>query len=151
MSRVELPADLPTCLARYRADCGIDAEVTDHGRIIVRAGAVGCIRIPARLGKRVADVLESRDLSTPIIVCEVTASWRFLTQRPSGSELFDPLFIYQGKQSGYGAEISLPTPGYPGRTWRVVPTGPERLPSATVVALTLEQAEAMSQSPARAL
>jgi NAD(P)-dependent dehydrogenase (short-subunit alcohol dehydrogenase family) len=60
--------------------------------------------------------------------------------------VFDPLFLYQAKRSGYGAEISLPTPGHPGRDWRVEPTGPHRLPSADVVDIALEKSEAMAKT-----
>ncbi|MEV0111126.1 hypothetical protein AB0H42_33045 [Nocardia sp. NPDC050799] len=146
MSTSVLPTDLSTCVAIYRTEYGIDAQVTDHGRIVVHVGDVGCIRLPAELGEVVADELARQGLSTPVIVDEKSSSWRFLTQRPTASPLFDPLFPHHAKQSGYGAEISLPTPGYPGRTWHVEPTGPHRLASEVVVDIALEKAEAMTKS-----
>lgn len=136
--------DIPTRVARYRTEYGIDAQVNDHGRIVVAVGDVGCIRLPAELGKLVATELTLQGLSTPIILDEASSSWRFLTQRPT-SPLFDPLFPYHAKQSGYGAEISLPTPGYHGRSWLVEPTGPYRLESAELVDIALEKAKAMKE------
>ncbi|WP_051162837.1 hypothetical protein [Nocardia brevicatena] len=147
MSTSALPTDLATCVGLYRTEYGINAEVSDHGRIVVHTGDVGCIRLPARLGEAVADELARRGLSTPVVVDDKSSSWRFLTQRPTASPLFDPLFPYHAKQSGYGAEIALPTPGYPGRCWRIEPTGPHRLESAVVVEIALKQAEAMTKSP----
>lgn len=143
---VDQSDDIATRLARYRSVHDIDAHITDSGRIIVRAGHVGCIRIPADLGKLVVAELDRRDLATPVIVDDASTSWRFLTQRPASVPLFDPLFLSGGKQSGFGADISLPTPGRPERRWLVAPTGTKRLPSATVVDVALEQAHQRAKS-----
>lgn len=140
--------NVPARLALYRTEYGIDAHVNDYGLIVVHAGDVGCVRLPAELGESVADELTRRGWSTPIIIDEKSASWRFLTQRPTISPRFDPLFPHHAKQAGYGAEISLPTPGFPGRNWRVEPTGPDRLPNADVVDIALEKATAKAKSAA---
>jgi hypothetical protein len=145
MSTCVLPTDLSTCVAIYRSVHGLDAQITDTGRIIVFAGEVGCIRMPTALGRRVAAALQRDDLSTPIIVDTASTSWRCLTQRPTSVPLFDPLFMYGAKQSGFGAEISLPTPGLAGRDWEVAPVGTHRLKSKDIVDITLAQAEAGSR------
>lgn len=146
MSTSVPPANLATCVALYRTKYGIDAQVNDSGHIVVRTGDVGCIRLPAELGEAVADELARRGRSTPIVVDEKSSSWRFLTQRPTDSPLFDPLFPYHAKRSGYGAEISLPTPGLPGRRRRVEPTGPHRLESEIVVEIALEKGAMLAKS-----
>lgn len=138
--------DTPGRAAHYRTEYGFEARITDRGRIVVRAGDLGCLRMPVDLGSRVAAELERRRLRTPIIVDDTSISWRFLTQRGADGLLFDPLWVYQAKQCGPGAEISLPTPGHPGRQWLVAPVGTQRLPNSTMVAITLEQAEQMSRA-----
>lgn len=146
MSTPTLPTDLPTCVARYRSVHGLDAQITDTGRIIVRAGDLGCVRLPTELGKLITTELARRGLVTPIIIDDASASLRFLTQRPETDPLFDPLFMYGAKQAGFGAEISLPTPGYPRRRWLHAPVGTQRLPSMTIVEIALAQAESHAKT-----
>ncbi|MGW5383950.1 hypothetical protein [Nocardia sp. NPDC003963] len=140
MSTSVLPTNLSTCVAIYRRVHGLDARVTKTWRIVVLTGKVGCIRMPAALGNLVATELQRRGLSTPIIVDTASTSWRFLTQRPTSTPLFDPLFMHGAKQAGFGAEISLPTPRSASRYWEVAPVGTQRLPSETVVDIALAQA-----------
>jgi len=142
----ETADDIPERAAHYRTEYGFDTRITDRGRIVVHAGELGCVRMPVDLGSRVAAELDRRRVRTPIIVDDTSISWRFLTQCGTDGLLFDPLWVYQAKQCGPGAEISLPTPGHPGRQWLVAPVGTQRLPNSTIVDITLEQAERMSRA-----
>lgn len=143
-----LDTDLPACAARYHSENGINAQVTDNGFLVVRAGDVGCIRMPALLGQDVASELERRGRATPIIVNEASRSWTVLTQRPEREYglLHDPLFVHWAKRSVLGTQITLPGPNDPARRWHTTPDGLRRLPFELVADITLEQGEAMGKS-----
>lgn len=148
----DLATDLSIYAARYHGDNGINAQPTDHGLLVVQAGEVGCLRMPAPLGQRVADELAHRGLTTPVIVNEASRTWTVLTQRPEREYglLHDPLFVYRVKRSVLGTQITVPGPDDPARRWHIAPDGHHRLSFELVADITLAQAQAMGRSAAGA-
>ncbi|WP_228782753.1 DNA-directed RNA polymerase subunit beta [Nocardia abscessus] len=109
-------ADTPTTRCQfYRKTCGLPARVRpDLGQIIVLAGSVGAIIMPAELGGRVKGHLQNRQLQLgPIVSHPRSKRWTFLITPdvPDETRLFAELFRVNVSVSRVGAQIALPSPG----------------------------------------
>ncbi|QIS10357.1 DNA-directed RNA polymerase subunit beta [Nocardia arthritidis] len=133
-------ADTPaTRCAYYRRTCGLPAGIhPEVGRIVVKAGVVGGITMPARLGQRVRDELLFRGLAIGPIVAHIRSRrWTFLC-RPDltvDTDLAVELFRLDVSIVPLGGEIALPSPADSAtayRTWIVPPRDTFR-PSAAVI------------------
>ncbi|WP_406270337.1 DNA-directed RNA polymerase subunit beta [Nocardia sp. NBC_00881] len=108
-------ADTPTArCAYYRHTCDLPAGVhPEIGRIVVRAGFVGAITMPAALGQQVRDELAHRRIEWGPIISHVRSGrWTFLI-RPDLSDdvrLFAELFRLNVSIVPSGGEIALPSP-----------------------------------------
>ncbi|WP_433662855.1 DNA-directed RNA polymerase subunit beta [Nocardia sp. CA-128927] len=142
-------ADTPTerC-AYYRRTCGLPAGIhPEVGRIVVRAGIVGAITMPAPLGQRVRDdMLHNRITLGPIISHLRSSRWTFLCRPdlPNDMTLFAELFRLNVTLVPHGAEIALPAPsdtrtGH--RHWIVAPRDTFR-PSGLIVLTALRSCTA---------
>ncbi|WP_225729923.1 MULTISPECIES: DNA-directed RNA polymerase subunit beta [unclassified Nocardia] len=147
-------ADTPTTrCAFYRRTCGLPAGIhPEVGRIVVKAGAVGAITMPAPLGQRVRDdLLRRRNTLGPIISHVRSGRWTFLI-RPDISDdvqLFAELFRHNVSIVPIGGEIALPSPadaqtGY--RQWVVSPRDSFR-PSGLEVIETVRACTATPRQP----
>lgn len=109
-------ADTPTSrCAFYRHTCGLPAGIhPEIGRIVVKAGAVGAITMPALLGQRVRDdLLRRRSTLGPIMSHLRSARWTFLV-RPDvrdDIQLFAELLRHNVSIVPIGGDIALPSPG----------------------------------------
>ncbi|WP_330233027.1 DNA-directed RNA polymerase subunit beta [Nocardia sp. NBC_00508] len=122
-------ADTPTArCAYYRRTCDLPAGVhPEIGRIIVRAGLVGAITMPAALGQKVRDDLTAHRTGLGPIISHVRSErWTFLTRPdlPDDVRLFAEMFRLNVSIVPSGGEIALPSPAdvkgrY--RNWIVAP------------------------------
>lgn len=79
----ELPMDTAESRCRfYRQVCGLEAGIKpETGRIFVRAGSVGAITMPARLGQLVKSGIQTRKCVVgPIVSHPRSQRWTFLTR-----------------------------------------------------------------------
>ncbi|MBF6086034.1 hypothetical protein IU438_00315 [Nocardia cyriacigeorgica] len=130
---------------RYRTEHGLFADVDQAlGRIVLEIGAVGAVAMPAVLGERVHDRLDSRGMRNgPIIAHPRSSRWTFLTEPVDDSyldtDLFADLFRECASVALPGSQIVLPSPadernGY--RIWINPPQGDYRPEFGDVVAAT---------------
>ncbi|WP_280244260.1 DNA-directed RNA polymerase subunit beta [Nocardia abscessus] len=133
-------ADTPASrCAFYRRTCGLPAGIhPELGRIVVKAGVVGGITMPDRLGQLVREDMLFRGLPLGPIVAHVrSCRWTFLC-RPDLSDdvrLFAALFRIDVSIVPFGSEIALPSPADANgvfRRWVVAPRDTFR-PSGTVI------------------
>ncbi|MFB8279560.1 DNA-directed RNA polymerase subunit beta [Nocardia colli] len=107
--------DNPTSRCRYYRDvCDLPATVTPPDRILLSAGSVGAITMPARLGDRVRTrLLWSGSPTSPIALHPRSKRWTFLV-RPDvptdDTPLFRELFRLDVHIVPQGASIALPAP-----------------------------------------
>ncbi len=99
----------------YRNTCGLPARVQPElGCIIVPAGRVGAITMPAELGGRVKSHMRTQGISLgPIVSHPHSKRWTFLVvpDVPDENRLFAELFRLKVSVSRFGAQIALPSPG----------------------------------------
>jgi hypothetical protein len=133
-------ADTPASrCAFYRRTCGLPAGIhPEIGRIVVKAGVVGGITMPDRLGQCVRDdmLFHGRPLG-PVIAHIRSRRWTFLCRPdlPDDMRLFAALFRLDVSIVPFGGEIALPSPADANgvfRRWVVAPRDTFR-PSATVI------------------
>ncbi|MFI9506302.1 DNA-directed RNA polymerase subunit beta [Nocardia sp. NPDC052566] len=150
-------ADTPTSrCAFYRHTCGLPAGIhPEIGRIVVKAGAVGAITMPATLGQRVRDdLLHKRIALGPIISHARSGRWTFLV-RPDvrdDVQVFGELFRLNVSIVPIGGEIALPSPddartGY--RQWVVPPRDNARPSGLDIVAAVRSCAERANSTDRR--
>ncbi|MGK8512615.1 DNA-directed RNA polymerase subunit beta [Nocardia asiatica] len=132
-------ADSPASRCRFYRQCGLPAAVQPElGRIIVPAGRVGAITMPARLGQEVKALMQVRRSSVgPIISHPRSRRWTYLVRPdlPDEVSLFAELFRLDVSVARGGAQIVLPSPAdrSPGlRVWVEPPRDTFR-PSGSVV------------------
>ena len=125
--------------AYYRRTCGLPAGIhPETGRIMLKAGVVGGVTMPALLGQRVRDDLLFRGCALgPVIAHIRSRRWTFLCRPdlPDDIRLFTELFRLDVSIVPFGAEIALPSPNdslSPCRAWVVPPRDTFR-PSAAVI------------------
>ncbi|WP_405161842.1 DNA-directed RNA polymerase subunit beta [Nocardia sp. NBC_01499] len=136
------PAFTDTPISRcayYRRTCGLPAGIhPEAGRIVVKAGLVGAITMPARLGQRVRDDMLFRGCPLGPIVAHIRSRrWTFLCRPdvPESVQLCTELFHLDVAIVPFGGEIALPSPAdsqTPSRTWIVPPRDTFR-PSGAVI------------------
>ncbi|WP_454197436.1 DNA-directed RNA polymerase subunit beta [Nocardia sp. Marseille-Q1738] len=122
-------ADTPLTRCRfYRETCGLPARVQPElGSIIVPAGRVGAITMPAQLGGRVKNHMQAQGTSPgPIVSHPRSKRWTFLIMPdvPDENRLFAELFRLNVSISRFGAQIALPSPGARQAGFRVWVTPP---------------------------
>lgn len=108
-------ADTPTArCAYYRHTCDLPAGVhPEIGRIVVRAGFVGAITMPAALGQQVRSELAHRRIQPGPIISHVRSGrWTFLIHPDLSDDvrLFAELFRLNVSIVPRGGEIALPSP-----------------------------------------
>lgn len=101
----------------YRRACGLPAVIDPPGlgRIVVRAGSVWGITMPARLGQAVRAHLHGQGNSVgPIVGHPRSGRWTFLIRPDLGEtddmRLFAELFRLDVSVARAGATIALPSP-----------------------------------------
>lgn len=99
----------------YRRECGLPAAVDppELGRIVLRAGSVGAMTMPTRLGQAVKAHMQSRGVPLgPIVGHPRSGRWTFLIQPdlPDDVRLFAELFRLDVAVARSGATIALPSP-----------------------------------------
>ncbi|MFI9509063.1 DNA-directed RNA polymerase subunit beta [Nocardia sp. NPDC052566] len=127
----------------YRSTCDIPAAIhPDYDRIVVRAGLVGAITMPADLGTRVhAAMTELHIPLGPVLAHSRSQRWTFLVRPDQSAEdmaLFAELFRLNVAITPVGGDIALagPTDDHTGyRHWVHPPTDSYRPTGATVVDL----------------
>ncbi|WP_225725513.1 DNA-directed RNA polymerase subunit beta [Nocardia sp. JCM 34519.1] len=126
--------------AYYRNICGIPAGIdAEFDRIIVRAGVVGAIAMPAELGTRVQDAMRhNRRTLGPIVSHSKSGRWTFLVRPDLSTEdirLFAETFRINVSVAPVGGEIVLPSPAddLSGRRRWVVPPLDTFRPSGAIV------------------
>ncbi|MET9491144.1 hypothetical protein [Nocardia sp. NPDC006630] len=135
---------------RYCEENGFTGTHIDaYNQIILRAGPVDAIQMPAILGDRVRIELSRQLLTTPIIENRLTGALTVLTQAASAEDtrsifLFSKLYRVQAIRTPKGAMIMLPGPADTMRVWLDSPVGTLRPPFDTAVAITLDSAKALS-------
>ncbi|MFD8245391.1 DNA-directed RNA polymerase subunit beta [Nocardia sp. NPDC059691] len=133
-------ADTPASrCAFYRRTCGLPAGIhPEIGRIVVKAGVVGGITMPDRLGQRVRDDMLFRGQAIgPVIAHIRSRRWTFLCRPdlPDDVRLFAALFRIDVSIVPFGSEIALPSPADVNgvfRRWVVAPRDTFR-PSGMVI------------------
>lgn len=107
-------ADTPASRCRFYRQCGLPAAVQPElGRIIVPAGRVGAITMPARLGQEVKALLQLRRSALgPIISHPRSKRWTYLVRPdlPDEVALFAELFRLDVSVARRGAQIARPSP-----------------------------------------
>ncbi|MER7451893.1 DNA-directed RNA polymerase subunit beta [Nocardia beijingensis] len=134
-------ADTPTArCAYYRHTCDLPAGVhPEIGRIVLRAGFVGAITMPAALGQKVRDDLVHRRIAVGPIISHVRSKrWTFLTRPdlPDDVRLFAELFRLNVSIVPSGGEIALPSPAAADadyRHWIVPPENGFRPAGSSIV------------------
>ncbi|MEU6832680.1 DNA-directed RNA polymerase subunit beta [Nocardia beijingensis] len=100
--------------AYYRRTCGIPAVIHPaNGSIIVKAGMIGGVTMPGRLGQMVRHhLLHSRLTLGPIVAHVRSGRWTYLTRPdiPDDIRLFAALFRIDVSIVPIGADIALPAP-----------------------------------------
>ncbi len=133
-------ADTPASrCAFYRRTCGLPAGIhPEIGRIVVKAGVVGGITMPDRLGQCVRDdmLFRGRPLG-PVVAHIRSRRWTFLCRPdlPDDMRLFAALFRLDVSIVPFGSEIALPSPADGSdvfRRWVVAPRDTFR-PSGMVI------------------
>ncbi|BDT99052.1 DNA-directed RNA polymerase subunit beta [Nocardia sputorum] len=140
MSEPCLPAaDTPASLCLFYRQCGLAAAVQPElGRIVVPAGRVGAITMPARLGQEVKALMQVRRRALgPILSHPRSGRWTYLVRPdlPDEVGLFAELFRLNVSVARYGAQIALPSPADRSPCFRVWVEPPRDTfrPSASVV------------------
>ncbi|WP_378738815.1 DNA-directed RNA polymerase subunit beta [Nocardia brasiliensis] len=123
----------------YRRTCGLPAGIhPEAGRIVVKAGVVGAITMPAGLGERVRDDMLFRGCPLGPVVAHIRSRrWTFLCRPdvPDDLRLFAELFRLDVSIVPFGGEIALPSPADARaacRAWVVLPRDTFR-PSGAVI------------------
>ncbi|WP_067471428.1 DNA-directed RNA polymerase subunit beta [Nocardia amamiensis] len=140
-------ADTPTTRCRfYRQSCGLPAIVQPElgGRIVVLAGSVGAITMPARLGGAVKSHMQSQGVRLgPIVSHPRSKRWTYIVvpDVPDEVRLFAELFRLDAYVTRTGAQIALPSPvgrsaGF--RVW-VMPPRNEFRPSGIAVVESIRE------------
>ncbi|MBF6463753.1 DNA-directed RNA polymerase subunit beta [Nocardia beijingensis] len=124
MSEPCLPAaDTPVSRCLFYRRCGLAAAVQPElGRIVVPAGRVGAITMPARLGQEVKALMQVRRCALgPIISHPRSGRWTYLVRPdlPDEVGLFAELFRSNVSVARYGAQIALPSPADRSPSFRV--------------------------------
>ncbi|WP_327141312.1 hypothetical protein [Nocardia sp. NBC_01327] len=134
---------------RYREENGFtDTHVDANNRIILRAGHIDAIQMPAALGDRVRIELSRQLLTAPIIENCCTGCLTILTNGAPAEDtrsiyLFSKLYRVQAIRTPKGALIMLPGPADKVRVWLDAPIGTFRPPFNTAVAITLDAAKTL--------
>ncbi|RJO72067.1 DNA-directed RNA polymerase subunit beta [Nocardia panacis] len=146
-------ADTPTTrCAYYRRTCDLPAGIhPEIGRIVVKAGAVGAVTMPAPLGQRVREELLRRRMTVgPIISHARSGRWTFLVRPDIRDDvhIFADMFRLNVSIVPIGGEIALPSPadaqtGY--RQW-VVPPADTYRPSGLDIIETVRACTAPPQA-----
>ncbi|MBF6167565.1 DNA-directed RNA polymerase subunit beta [Streptomyces gardneri] len=138
-------ADTPVSRCRFYRQCGLAAAVQPElGRIIVPAGRVGAITMPARLGQEVKALMQVRRAALgPIISHPRSKRWTYLVRPdlPDEVGLFAELFRLDVSVARCGAQIALPSPADRSpcfRVWIEPPRDTFR-PSGSVVVAAIRQ------------
>ncbi|MEU1204657.1 DNA-directed RNA polymerase subunit beta [Nocardia sp. NPDC005825] len=127
------------CCRFYRQQCGLPAGVNPAvGRIVVQAGLVWAMTMPAALGQYVKTDMQRRNQALgPTVSHPRSQRWAYLIRPdlPDDMELFAELFRCNVSVIRTGGEIALPSPadhqtGF--RRWVQSPQGTFR-PSGLVV------------------
>ncbi|WP_330229442.1 DNA-directed RNA polymerase subunit beta [Nocardia sp. NBC_00508] len=134
-------ADTPASrCAFYRRTCGLPAGIhPEIGRIVVKAGVVGGITMPDRMGQWVRDDMLFRGHPLGPVVAHIRSRrWTFLCRPdlPDDTRLFAALFRLDVSVVPFGGEIALPSPadangGF--RRWVVAPRDTFRPSGAVIV------------------
>lgn len=124
MSYISDPlADTPVSRCRFYRQCGLAAAVQpEDGRIVVRAGRVGAITMPARLGQKVRTLMQDRRSALgPIVSHPRSRRWIYLVRPdlPDEVRLFAELFRLDVSVARGGAQIALPSPADRSASFRV--------------------------------
>ncbi|MFI6170251.1 DNA-directed RNA polymerase subunit beta [Nocardia sp. NPDC051052] len=134
-------ADTPTTrCAYYRRTCGLPAGIhPEIGRIVIKAGLVGGITMPAALGQRVRDDLLHRRFTLGPIVAHVRSHrWTYLVRPdlPNDIRLAPALLHLNVSIVPFGGEIALPSPadGPAHRQWVIPPRDTFRPSGLTIIA-----------------
>ncbi|WP_327119792.1 DNA-directed RNA polymerase subunit beta [Nocardia sp. NBC_01730] len=124
----------------YRRTCGLPAGIhPEVGRIVVKAGVVGGITMPGRLGQWVRDDLVFRGYPVGPVVAHIRSRrWTFLCRPdvPDDMRLFSALFRLDVSIVPFGGEIALPSPAEASggfRQWVVAPRDTFRPSGAVIV------------------
>ncbi|MRH92930.1 hypothetical protein GFY24_36870 [Nocardia sp. SYP-A9097] len=134
---------------RYCEENGFTgAHIDRYNQIILRAGLVDAIQMPAVLGDRVRVELSRQLLTTPIIENRLTGALTVLTQAASAEDtrsifLFSKLYRVQAIRTPKGALIMLPGPADKMRVWLDSPVSTLRPPFEKAVAITLDSANSL--------
>ncbi|WP_067839766.1 DNA-directed RNA polymerase subunit beta [Nocardia lijiangensis] len=149
-------SETPAARCRYyRRTCGLPATLhPEIGRIVVNAGIVWALTMPAALGQIVKTDLQHRQISVgPIISHPRSQRWTFLIRPdlPDEVKLFAELFRLNVSVVRAGGEIALPSPHDQQmnfRRWVEPPREPYR-PSGVVIIDSIRRATRRSGSQAR--
>jgi hypothetical protein len=138
----------------YRRECGLPAVVDppELGRIVMRAGSVWAMTMPARLGQAVKAHMQSRGVGLgPVVGHPRSGRWTFLIQPdlPDDVRLFAELFRLDVAVARAGATIALPSPTASVgaiRHWIVPPRSGFRPSGAVVVEAVRAWADQMPRT-----
>jgi hypothetical protein len=154
--------------ARYRSENGFDgAEVNHFGRIVVPAGEIDSIQMPAGLGDIVRNELDKRKIRTPIILNERTGYLMFITGAAPADDL-RPVHMLSIEGDGErcvpvtlrrdaglyrnaairtvrGVMIPLPGPDDEIRSWLEEPVGRRRADFDTVAEITVSAGDKLAR------
>ncbi len=109
-------SDTPVSRCRfYRRECDLPANVDppELGRIVMQAGHVWALTMPAELGQKAKAHMESRGSAIgPIVLHPRSNRWTFLIRAdlPEDDRLFAELFRNNVQVARTGATIALPSP-----------------------------------------
>jgi len=129
----------------YRRTCGLPAGIQPPlGRIVVRAGMIGAITMPGRLGQRIRDDLLHHRITLGPIICHVRSGrWTYLCRPdlPDDVQLFRILFALNTSIVPAGSEIALPSPTDTRSEYRcwIVPPRDTFRPSGLVIVDAIEK------------
>lgn len=139
----KLPVDAAALVEYYTEFCGIPAVLRrSGGLIVVRAGTVGAIVVPAPVATRLRRRLR---LAAPVVIDRDSGSWTFLTG-PVATHLRywghikDALDRRGATMVAEGAEVPLPSPTDPSRCWYGAPPNDRYRPSPASIASALDKA-----------
>ncbi|WP_159922425.1 MULTISPECIES: DNA-directed RNA polymerase subunit beta [Nocardia] len=138
----------------YRRECGLPAVIDppELGRIVMRAGSVWAMTMPARLGQAVKAHMQSRGVALgPVVGHPRSGRWTFLIQPdlPDDVRLFAELFRLDVAVARAGATIALPSPTASVgaiRRWIVPPRSGFRPSGAVVVEAVRAWADQMPRT-----
>ncbi|MGY1965545.1 hypothetical protein ACW9HH_14980 [Nocardia gipuzkoensis] len=154
--------------ARYRSENGFDsAEVNRFGRIVIPAGKIDSIQMPAGLGDIVRNELNERKILTPIVLNKRTGYLMFITSAAPADDL-RPVHMLETEGDGmhgvpvslrrdaglyrnaairtvHGVMIPLPGPDDEIRSWLEEPVGRRRANFDTVAEITVSAGDKLAR------